>query len=116
MGELFPLIIFMISRNGIYYDLTNSHYRVKINGITYVFSSKLHKDKFIKRLEKNRKEINESLSNRFNIKLEIDILADLVLYTRIEKRGFLILNDKGEILCNTIKFDGEITTKKNSAE
>ena len=41
-------------------------------------------------------------------------LSDVVLYRKIEKRGFLIMNEKGEILewPNQIRFVGDQLTKK----
>ena len=59
--------------------------------VRYVFSSELYKNKFIERCRENRKTINESLSNRFGFDIAADHVADMKLYTTIEKRGFLIL-------------------------
>lgn len=89
----------MISRRGICYDLTKSHYRYKIGGLTFVFSSKLHKDNFVDRLESNREKINESLSKRFGLTVDVSMLADIVLYKRIETRGFLIESKEGISTC-----------------
>lgn len=86
----------MISRSGVYYNLALSEYRVKRLGVTYVFSSKLHMEKFTERVLENRSNINQSLSKRFKIDINVDILADIVLYSKIENRGFLILNEENE--------------------
>ena len=102
----------MLTRNGIAYNLTLSPYKYDItypNGeeITFKFSSLLYKDKFKSKLESNRSHIKESLSKRFGIDLSNDILSDIKLYSKIEKRGFLIANKEDIYTClNTIKLDG----------
>ena len=101
----------MISRNGVVYDLSVSSYRCTIDGLTYVFSSKLHLDKFKKKLKENRDIINYSLTRRFNLSVDVSQLADIVLYRKIETRGFLIVTGEGNELCqNNITYvGGEVT-------
>lgn len=89
----------MITRNGIVYDLSISSYRHTVNGVTFVFSSKLYLYKFKKRLQENREIINYSLSKRFNIPIDVSPLADFVLYSKIESRGFLVIDAEGNELC-----------------
>lgn len=97
----------MISRNGVVYDLNISSYRHTVNGLTYVFSSKLHLDKFKKKLKENRDIINYSLTKRFNMAVDVSQLADVVLYRKIETRGFLIVTGEGKEICqNNITFGG----------
>lgn len=99
----------MISRNGVVYDLNISPYRHTVNGLTFVFSSKLHLDKFIKKLKENRDIINYSLSKRFNMTVDVSQLADVVMYRKIETRGFLIVTAEGKELCqNNITFGGGV--------
>lgn len=103
----------MISRNGVVYDLSVSSYRHTVGGLTYVFSSKLHLDKFKKKLKENRDIINYSLTKRFNITVDVSQLADIVLYRKIETRGFLIVTGEGNELCqNNITYGGgEVTIR-----
>lgn len=97
----------MISRNGVCYDLNISSYRCKVDDLTFVFSSRLHLDKFKQKLTENRDTINNSLSKRFNMNVDVSPLADLVLYRKIESRGFLVLSNEGIELCqNNITFVG----------
>lgn len=104
----------MKSRKGIFYDLNVSEYRATINNITYVFSSELHKQKFIERVKDNRENINSKLTKRYGIEIENNILADLILYKSVETRGYLVINGVGEKLCKeTVKLDGVKVTKKN---
>lgn len=97
----------MKTRAGVYYDLTKSEYRATLDGNTFVFSSQLHKEKFLSRYRRNRESINDSLTRRFNVDIAVPALADAVLYSKIENRGFLIVTQKGSITCrNSITFDG----------
>ena len=104
----------MLTRNGVCYDLQMSPYRLEIDGLIYVFSSKNHLLKFkYKRIE-HSETINESLSRRFNVDVYVQQLSDVVLYSKIETRGFLILTKAGEALCKKeIKFDGGKMMKRN---
>jgi hypothetical protein len=97
----------MVSRNGIYYNLEISPFISTVDGLTFVFSSKIHKDKFDFKCDLNRAKLARSLSIRFNIDISINNLSDILLYKKIETRGFLLINEKGEQICeNNLKYDG----------
>lgn len=107
-----------LTRGGVCYELKNTPFKETFiygdNKITFHFSSQYNLDSFLKRLKKNREKINESLSNRFNIYIEFNVLSDIKLYESIEKRGFLITDSNESYLClNTIKLSGVIKTTKN---
>lgn len=108
----------MLTRNGITYNLKLSPYEHIIkysNGetIKYKFSSVLYREKFITRLNENRETINNSLSKRFGIELNNNVLCDLKLYSCIEKRGFLVETKEGNYEClNIIKLDGQNKIQK----
>ena len=105
---------YVITRNGVCYDLPRSTYRIKVDGLTYVFSSKLHLDKFKAKLKENRDIVNYSLTRRFNVAVNVSQLADVVLYKKIETRGFLIVTNEGNELCQeNLKFVGGTATHKN---
>lgn len=101
----------MISRHGVVYDLTISPYRFTVDGLTFVFSSQLHHDKFKQKVKENRDIINYSLSKRFSANVDVSQLADVVLYRKIETRGFLIVTGEGKEICqNNITYGGgEVT-------
>lgn len=101
----------MLTPDGVCYDLKLSHYRCTHDNVTFVFSSQLHLDKFESRYKEHRKRVNLSLSKRFNFSVDASTLADVVLYRKIESRGFLI-ECKGErITCRTnLKLDGLTVT------
>lgn len=78
------------TRNGIYYNLLESEYKLTINRITFYFSSSLHRKKFVERYIDERDVLNYAQSRRFKAKLNLSVLADLKTYSKIEKRGFLV--------------------------
>ena len=92
-----------LTRANIAYNLNVSPFKISMQydsfNMDYVFSSELYKRKFIERQKENREKINQSLSNRFGFAVDVPILADLKLYTTIEKRGFLIFKDGEKIEC-----------------
>lgn len=89
----------MITKNGICYNLQKSPYKTECENVTFVFSSELHKTKFEKQRKAHRKKINESLTKRFGISVDVSLLADVVLYKRIETRGFLLESKEGNFEC-----------------
>ena len=104
----------MISRRGICYDLKLSKFKSTQGDLTFVFSSQLHKEKFEEQLKTNRDTVNYSLSKRFKIKVDVSALADIVLYKKIETRGFLIVAKEGKATClNNLIFNNGKITKAN---
>ena len=107
-----------LTRSGVAYNIEMSPYSLVVdypNGehLEYVFTSQLYKDIFYKKFIDNRTKINESLTKRFGMNIEFDILADLKLYAMTEKRGFLI-KGKEEYKClSTILLNGVILTQRN---
>lgn len=108
-----------LTRNGICYDLEKSPYSItkgysKDLVITYKYSSELYIDKFNEKLEKNRKKFNDSLSNRFGMNIQNNVLCDILLYSKVETRGFYILINEEEYKClNTIKLIGVNQIEQN---
>lgn len=108
-----------LTRSKIAYNLEVSPHRHTVlydsgEMIEYVFSSNLYKRKFIEKRDGNRQKIEESLSNRFGVKVSAELLSDMRLYKHIEKRGFLLVKDKEVIKCpENVKLDGERMTLTN---
>ena len=111
-----------LTRSMIAYDLSISPHRIMIHygegsSLEFVFSSDLYRTKFFEKLEKNREEINLSLTKRFGVEVDYQLLADIKLYTTIEKRGFLLIKDGDEIKCReNLLLGGEKLTFKKYAE
>lgn len=110
----------IVTRNGIYYNLLESPYAFTLDGIQFFFSSESHMEKFKDKYRYNRNVINASLSNRFKFDINVDKLADFILYRKVETRGFLVIDinkDYGErdvIQCEKdLIYDGGKMTPKN---
>lgn len=100
-----------LTRSNIAYDLNISPHKLEVSYadevLTYVFSSELYRQKFNDKIESHRAKISESLTNRFGFTIENNKLADLKLYTTIEKRGFLIYKGQVKVEClSSITLDG----------
>lgn len=108
-----------LTRSAVAYDLNISPHREEVpyedgTTIVYVFSSDLYRKKFYARFLDNREQIGTSLSKRFGFKINNDLLADLKLYTTIEKRGFLIFKNEVKIECQeNIILDGHNLTMQS---
>lgn len=101
----------MLTRAKIAYNLHISPHILEMDyagqKVIYHFSSELYKVKFLSKCTEHRESIKDSLSKRFGCIVKVDILADLRLYSTIEKRGFLITVDGDEYECqNDIILDG----------
>lgn len=106
-----------LTRGGVAYNLELSPFNLVIEykdeELEYIFSSNRNKEAFYNKFVENRIKISESLSKRFGFKIENDKLADLKLYSMIEKRGFLIKGTEDFKCLDTIELTGEILTHKN---
>jgi len=106
----------MKTRNGVYYDLTKSTYKFVVpdTKMTFVFSSDLHLIKFEDQYSINRHNFNLKLRSRYRVNIEAKVLPDLLLYQKIETRGFLVVNEEGEILCQeSLILNGEKATLRS---
>lgn len=82
----------MVTARGIYYDLNETIYYYKVSSYKFYFSSKKYRDKFI---NIHKDYINQELLKfyqRYNVKLENDTIFLFILYSTIEKRGFMVEN------------------------
>lgn len=106
----------MKTRNGIYYNLKYSKYRLYVpeTRLTFVFSSNLYMNKFEEQILLNREEQNAKFKARYKLNIAAVILPDVMLYNKIEKRGFLIINERGQEICQeNLLLHGEQLTRKN---
>lgn len=81
----------MITKRGIYYNLNDSTYIFKVNGLTFYFSSEFYKTKFFKSYKNYVKNENLKLSVKYNCNLNATIMLLLKLYQKIETRGFKVV-------------------------
>lgn len=97
-----------MTRNGVCYNFFNSPYIYECNGIVYVFSSQLHKEKFKKRKGNHRKQMVTRLFSIFHIHMDATTASDILLYQKTETRGFLIRQGGDIFTCpQEILLDGE---------
>lgn len=89
----------MLSPRGICYNLKESPYTISTGDIVFYFSSEFYRQKFEEEADAHRLKISESLSNRFDLKLSFKNMADIVLYSKIEKRGFYLTYKGVEYNC-----------------
>ena len=100
-----------MTRNGIEYNLSISPYTLEKNGLTFYFSSKRNLKTFEDTLTEFINLECEKLSKKYKMKISaynygslVNILS-VVLYKRIEKRGFLVLNTENAESPESIKID-----------
>jgi len=89
----------MATRNNIYHDLAESPFRILLEGVFYHFSSLLHLQKFVSLYPENRRKMTEYLAKLYTVNLSLHRLPDLVLYRKIETRGFFIKLEGSELTC-----------------
>lgn len=79
-----------VTQRGIYHNLRESKYVVSNDEATLFFSSELYLNKFLSEYENNRINfLNKMAKIVVDSYLNMEILADITLYCKIEKRGFL---------------------------
>lgn len=103
------------TRNGIYYDLTKStyHFKVPDTNIIFVFSSDLHLFKFEDQYKNHREDFNTKFKARYRINTDMKVMPDILLYNKIETRGFLIVDRGGQKLCQeSLLLNGETVIPK----
>lgn len=84
----------MKSVAGVYLDIEESDYTFQTNGMLFYFSSLFYLKKF-KESVKNIKEENLKLENKYKCKIDATYFLLLILYNKIEKRGFkVVINGK----------------------
>lgn len=75
---------------GVYHNLKESKYVVSNEDITFFFSSEHTLNKFMNGYENNRKVFYNKNTHLSDKPLNFDILPDIELYKRVEKRGFYV--------------------------
>lgn len=107
-----------LSRGGICYNLEVTPFfkseKYEDKKVTFNFSSEFYKNKFESQIKEHREKINQSLSKRFGLVYINPLLADIVLYSKVESRGFyLLINDEEYKCLSSIKLNGVNQIQKN---
>lgn len=91
----------------IYNDINESDYTFKYNDLVFYFSSKFYKEKFIKEHISFIHDETMKLKIKFKCNIYCDEMILLLLYKKIEKRGFKI-EYKGKELIENYYIDFKI--------
>jgi|SRR5205085_2012784 len=88
---------------GIYHNLKESKYTISNGEVVFYFSSKLYRDKFLTDYEQHRIVFDANAEKLLNENpLNLDTIADVTLYNKIEKRGFFVRLDRAKINFNDL--------------
>jgi hypothetical protein len=99
---------------GIYHNLRESKYTISNNEVVFYFSSNLYRDKFLKEYKINRKLFKKKIDDN---PLNMDTLSDVLLYQKIEKRGFFVRLDRAMITFNDLyKYSLRKMNEQNSPD
>lgn len=74
----------------IYNDINESNYTFEYDDLKFYFSSNFYKEKFIKEYSNFIKEETMKLKIKFKCNIYCDEMILLLLYKKIEKRGFKV--------------------------
>lgn len=75
----------------VYNDINESTYKFDIEKLTFYFSSNFYKEKFIKEYVNFINNETIKLKVRYKCNIKCDEMLLLLLYKKIEKRGFRVL-------------------------
>ena len=74
----------------VYNDINESNYTFEYDDLIFYFSSNFYKEKFIKEYYNFIKEETMKLKIKFKCNIYCDEMILLLLYKKIEKRGFKV--------------------------
>lgn len=81
----------------IYNDINESNYTFKYNDLVFYFSSKFYLEKFTREYSTFLKDETMKLKIKFKCNIYCDEIILLLLYKKIEKRGFKVLYKSKEL-------------------
>ena len=84
----------------IYNDLNESNYTFKYDDLVFYFSSQFYQEKFTREFKQFLKDETMKLKVKFKCNIYCDEMILLLLYKKIEKRGFKVLYNGKEIIEN----------------
>ena len=84
----------------VYQNIFDSDYFYEFKGYKLYFSSLFNKARFIDRIEQYIFDENIKYTNKYGIKIDLTNYLILVLYKKIEKRGFRVYNYNDELIKN----------------
>lgn len=81
-----------------FYNLKDSPYIYETEqGVKFVFSTRMRKERFEKTYLQNRKEMMMRLFTRYGIRCVCSLASDINTYRRIETNGFYVVLPDGAV-------------------
>ena len=96
----------MRTRRGIYWNLNESDITSEVDGMTFYFSSKFNKDRFLRDYKNFITMESIKLFSKYKVPLNFELFLLMAKYHEIEKRGF-----KVKIGNSDIQYKDVIVTK-----
>lgn len=84
----------------IYNDINESIYTFKYDDLVFYFSSQFYQEKFTREYSQFLKDETMKLKIKFKCNIYCDEMILLLLYKKIEKRGFKVLYKNNELTEN----------------
>ena len=84
----------MKTKNGVELNIKESEYKIKIYNYNFYFSSAFYLKKFKEEVFEFVEMENIKFNNKYKVKFDLRLYFAIVLFKRIEKRGFYITSDK----------------------
>lgn len=81
----------------IYNDLNESNYTFKYDDLVFYFSSQFYQEKFTREYSQFLKDETMKLKIKFKCNIYCNEMILLLLYKKIEKRGFKVLYKDNEL-------------------
>lgn len=81
----------------IYNDINESIYTFKYDDLVFYFSSQFYQEKFTREYSQFLKDETMKLKIKFKCNIYCDEMILLLLYKKIEKRGFKVLYKNNEL-------------------
>lgn len=84
-----------MTKGGVERNLPCSPYSHKLNNLTFYFSSRIYKEKFVSALANYTHDFRLTLEKKLSIAvIGCEDIASILLYKRTEKRGFYVTYSK----------------------
>lgn len=94
--------------NRVYLDLNESPFKFEFNELTLVFSSERYLNIFLRDYEEYLKNETLKLTSKYNINILTNYFFIIILYLKIERRGFKVLYKNTDLKKENLLFKIEI--------
>ena len=86
----------LTTERGICLNLNESEYKITIEGFTYYFSSRIYLEKFVSKVREFIALETAKIYVKYKIKLNLELYFMIAFYSKIEKRGFRIVDESNK--------------------